>query len=103
MRRILDVGGLVSMAHHTIASTRASAKYTPYIATLFFTLPSFLTSSMPREAPEQQPEDDRRQNQTTVARARQPLLEPDDNRSDDQLANTINDSIDRSNQGNIDR
>src|SRR5712672_3102942 len=49
-----------------IASTRASAKYTPYIATLFFTLPSFLTSSLPREAPDRQPAEDRRQNQTTV-------------------------------------
>src|SRR6266702_3225175 len=46
-----------------IASTRASAKYTPYIATLFFTLPSFLTSSLPREAPERQPTEDRHQNQ----------------------------------------
>jgi len=45
-----------------IASTRASAKYTPYIATLIFTFPSFLTSSLPREAPERQPAEDRRQN-----------------------------------------
>ena len=49
-----------------IASTRASAKYTPYIATLFFTLLSFLTSSLPREAPERQPAEDCCQNQTTV-------------------------------------
>jgi hypothetical protein len=38
-----------------IASTRASAKYTPYIATLFFTHPFFLTSSLPRKALERQP------------------------------------------------
>jgi len=50
-----------------IASTRASAKYTPYIATLFFTLPFFLTSSLPKETQGPSPEpDDRYQNQTTV-------------------------------------
>ena len=43
-----------------IASTRASAKYTPYIATLFFTHPSFLTSSLPRKALERQPAEDAR-------------------------------------------
>ena len=52
-----------------IASTHASAKYTPYIATLFFTHPSFLTSSLPRKALERHC----RQNQTTVARTRRPL------------------------------
>src|SRR6266700_4786438 len=49
-----------------IASTRASAKYSPYIATLFFTHPSFLTSSLPRKALVRQPSDDCRQNQTTA-------------------------------------
>ena len=34
-----------------IAFTRAFAKYTPYIATLIFTFPSFLISSLPKEAP----------------------------------------------------
>ena len=62
-----------------IASTRTSAKFTPYIAIWFLTLPSFLTSSLPREAPEWQPED-RCQNQTTVARTRRPSPEPDDRR-----------------------
>ena len=37
-----------------IASTRVSA----YVAALFFTLLSFLTSSLPREAPERQPAED---------------------------------------------
>src|SRR6266567_9480599 len=68
----------------------------PYIANLFFTLPSFLTSSLPREAPERQPAEDRRQNQTTVARTRRPLPEPDDDRLNNQPANTTNDSINRS-------
>jgi len=36
--------------------------------------------TLPREAPEQQPAEDRRQNQTTVARTRRPLPEPDDRR-----------------------
>jgi hypothetical protein len=45
-----------------IASTHASTKYTPYIATLFFTYPFFLTSSLPRKALEQQPVEDCRQN-----------------------------------------
>src|SRR5260370_29067293 len=70
-----------------IASTRVSAKYAPYVATLFFTLPSFLTSSLPREVPERQPVEDRCQNQTTVARPRR-------YRSNDQPANTTIDSID---------
>jgi hypothetical protein len=70
--------------------------YPLYSHLIFFTLPSFLTSSLPREAPERQPAEDRRQNQTTVAGTRR-SPEPDDNRSNDQLANTINDSIDRSN------
>jgi hypothetical protein len=64
------------------APTRASAKYTPYIhlgSHLIF-YPSFLTSSLPRETPERQPADDRRQNQTTVAGARRPSSEPDDRR-----------------------
>ena len=55
-----------------IASTRASAKYTPYIhlgSHLIF-YPSFLTSSLPRGTPERQPADDRRQSRTTVVRAR---------------------------------
>ena len=38
-----------------------------------------------------------------LARAIRPLLEPDDNRLNDQPANTINDSIDGLNQGGIDR
>jgi len=42
-----------------IASTHSFAKYTPYIATLFFTLFSFLTSSLPRELPERQLVEDR--------------------------------------------
>src|SRR6267142_4362685 len=63
-----------------IASTRVSAKYAPYVATLFFTLPSFLTSSLPREVPERQPAEDRCQNQTTIARTRRPSPEPDDHR-----------------------
>ena len=67
-------------AKFPIASTRASAKYTPYIVTLIFTFPSFLTSSLPREAPERQPAEDRRQNQTTVARTRRPSPELDDRR-----------------------
>jgi len=50
------------LAIFPIASTRASAKYTPYIATLIFTFPSFLTSTLPREAPERQLAEDRRQN-----------------------------------------
>ena len=65
-----------------IASTRASAKYTPYIhlgSHLIF-YPSFLTSSLPRETLERQPADDRRQNQTTVAGARRPSPELDDRR-----------------------
>jgi hypothetical protein len=40
--------------------------------------------------------DDRRQNQTTVARTRQPLPGLDDDLSNNQPANTTNDSIDRS-------
>src|SRR6266436_4796633 len=55
-----------------IASTRASAKYTPYIATLFFTLPSL----HPPYLAERQPAEDRRQNQTTVVRTRRPSSEP---------------------------
>ena len=51
-----------------IASTRASAKYTPHIATLFFTHPSFLTSSLPRKALERQPAEYCRQNQTATVR-----------------------------------
>jgi len=45
-----------------IASTHTSAKYTPYIATLIFTFPSFLISSLPREALERQLAENRRQN-----------------------------------------
>src|SRR5882757_8464240 len=52
----------------------------PYIATLFFTHPSFLTSSLPRKALERQPAEDCRQNQTTVARTRRPSPELDDRR-----------------------
>src|SRR6266436_8559656 len=47
----------------------------PYIATLFFIYPSFLTSSLPRKALERQPVEDCRQNQTTVARTRRPPFE----------------------------
>ena len=68
-----------------VASTRASAKYTPYIAHLIF-YPSFLTSSLLG----------RHQNssqQRTVARTRQPSPELDDDRSNNQLANTTDDSI----------
>ena len=44
-----------------IASIRASAKYTPYIATLFFFYLSFLPYILPtREASEQQLVEDRR-------------------------------------------
>ena len=57
--------------------------------------PSFLTSSLPREAPERQPED-RCQSQTTVARTRRPSPEPDDDQSNGQPANTTNDLINRS-------
>ena len=56
----------------------------------------YLTSFLPKEAPERQPAEDRRQNQTTVIRTRRPLREPDDDRLNDQPANTINDSINRS-------
>ena len=65
-----------------IASTRASAKYTPYIHLgshlLFY--PSFLTSSLPRGTLERQPADDRRQSRTTVAGAGRLSLELDDRR-----------------------
>ena len=37
--------------------------------------------------------DDRYQNQMTVTRARRLLLEPDDDRLNDQLVNTMNDLI----------
>src|SRR6266705_1939933 len=87
----------------------------PYIATLFFTLSSFLTSSLPRKAPEQQPAKDHCQDQMTIARTRRPSPEPDDrprtrrplpepddryqkpddDRSNNQPANTTNDSINR--------
>src|SRR6266699_3747406 len=53
-----------------VASTRASAKYTPYIAHFIFTHLSFLTSSLLGEAPERQPAEDRRQHQTTITRTR---------------------------------
>ena len=74
-----------------IASTRASAKYTPYIATLFFTHPSFLTSSLPRKALERQPAEDCRQNQTTVARTRRPPFK----RPSSERHERFNQSIDR--------
>ena len=45
-----------------IAFTRSSAKYTPYIAALFFTHPSFLTSSLPRKVLERQLAEDYCQN-----------------------------------------
>src|SRR6266446_1493631 len=77
-----------------------------HVATLFFTLPSFLISSLPMAAPKRQPAEDCRQNQTTVEpddpqnqttvpRTRRPFPEPDD-RSNDQPTNTTNDSINQS-------
>src|SRR6266566_2858408 len=93
------------------ASTRASAKYTPYIhlsSHLIF-YPSLHPSYLRRHRngsqqrtvartrrPSPEPVN-RRQNQSTVARTRQPSPEPDDNRSNDQPASTTNDSIDQSN------
>src|SRR6202042_1005704 len=50
--------------------------YPLYSHLIFY--PSFLTSSLPREAPERQPAEDCCQNQTTVARTRRPSPEPDD-------------------------
>ena len=44
-----------------ITSPCASAKYTPYVATLFFCF-SFLPYILPREVPERQPAEDCRQN-----------------------------------------
>src|SRR6266567_8106595 len=66
---VLATGGKL-VINIAVASTRASAKYTPYIAHFIFTHLSFLTSSLLGEAPERQLVEDRRQNQTTVTRTR---------------------------------
>ena len=72
------------------------------VATLFFTLPYILptygdTGTAASRGPSPEPVN-RCQNQSTVARTSRPSPEPDDNRSNDQPANTTNDSIDRSNR-----
>jgi hypothetical protein len=67
-----------------IAFTCASAKYTPYIATLFFTYPSFLISSLPLYLTSSLP-------RTAASRGLSPEL--DDHCLNNRPANATNDSI----------
>ena len=62
----------------------------PPIAILFFTYPSFFTSSLPRKALERQPAEDCRQNQTTVARTRRPPFERPSNERHERFNQSIN-------------